>query len=171
MEESSKIYLTKKGYEEHLKQIEELKSSLLLLRLKRGCIDDLKNIIEIEEFQSEETRIVTEIMRMNEELTRVVIVDKQENDEIVDIDDIILVDMIAGSLTREMMLKLVGTDSNIKADIQEVSINSPVGKAIYGKKIGELCSYSVNNRNMSLLIKSKVDMSMGLESKKKTLKK
>ena len=60
--------------------------------------------------------------------------------------------------------------SNIKADIQEVSINSPVGKAIYGKKIGELCSYSVNNRNMSLLIKSKVDVSMGLESKKKTLK-
>ena len=171
MKESSKIFLTQKGYEEHLKQIEELKSSLLLIRLKRGCVDDLKNMIEIEEFQSEETRIVTEIIRMNEELSRVVIIDRQDNEEIVDVDDVVLVDMIAGSLTREMMLKLVGTDSNIKADIQEVSINSPVGKAIYGKKIGDLCSYSVNNRNMSLLIKSKVDMSMELDSKKKTLKK
>ena len=89
MNESSKIYLSKKGYEEHLEQIEKLKENLLLVRLKRGCVDDHKNILEIEELQDEETRIVTEIRRMSEELTRVVIVDKQDNDEIVDIDDLL----------------------------------------------------------------------------------
>lgn len=171
MEKGSKIYLNQKGYEEHLRQIEELKESLLLVRLKRGCIDDRKNLLEIESLQIEETRIVTEIKRMCDELTRVVIVDKQDNDEIVDIDDVILVDMIAGSFTREMMLKLVGTDCNIESDIQEVSINSPVGNAIYGKKIGDLCSYSVNGRTMSLLIKSKVDMSKIENENKKILKK
>ena len=148
-----------------------MKENLLLVRLKRGCVDDHKNILEIEELQDEETRIVTEIRRMSEELTRVVIVDKQDNDEIVDIDDVILVDMIAGSFTREMMLKIVGTDSNINASVQEVSINSPVGSAIYGKKIGDLCSYSVNGRTMSLLIKSRVDMSEKQIENKKILKK
>lgn len=171
MRENSIIYLNQKGYEEHLKQIEDLKASLLLVRLKRGCVDDRSSMIEIEEFQIEETRIVSEIKRMCEELTRIVIVDKQQNEDVVDIDDVILVDMIAGSFTREMVLKLVGTDCNIKSDIQEVSINSPVGKAVYGKKIGDLCSYTVNNRNMTLLIKSKVDSTLSLEPKKKSLKK
>ena len=59
--------------------------------------------------------------------------------------------------TEEITFKLVATSGSFGGKMQEVSINSPLGAAVYKKQIGDTCSYSVNNRNFSVYLKQKLD--------------
>ena len=57
--------------------------------------------------------------------------------------------------TNELIFKLVGATSP-KFDIDsimEITLNSPLGNAVYGKKVGETASYSVDGGNILVLIK------------------
>ena len=65
-------------------------------------------------------------------------------------------DMIySESNVEEMFLKLVGGEANFRGDVPEISINSPLGKSIYQKKVGDRTSYQVNGRIFNVLIKGK----------------
>ena len=72
---------------------------------------------------------------------------------------------------EEMTFKLVGASGDFNAEIQEISINSPLGSAVYKKKIGDTCSYSVNNRNFSVLLKHKMNLTKENGAPVKKLKK
>ena len=56
-------------------------------------------------------------------------------------------------------------------EIQEISINSPMGNSIYKKKVGDRCSYSVNDRQFTVLIKEKLDLSKQQDGSAKKLTK
>ena len=45
---------------------------------------------------------------------------------------------------------------------REVSINSPLGKAIFGKSVGDNSSYKVNDNVIKVLIKQKLELEQGL---------
>ena len=49
---------------------------------------------------------------------------------------------------------LVGSDGN--SMLNEISINSPIGNAIFQKKIGDIVSYSVNENVFQVEILEKV---------------
>ena len=53
--------------------------------------------------------------------------------------------------------------------IKEVSINSPLGNAMYHKKIGDVATYKVNDRTFTIELKEKV--SLDLENEDKPLRK
>lgn len=173
------IYLEQEGYEKLLASIEELKAKLIENNKGRKDAFDAGagdgwDSPEFEEIERNETMIIGELQRRYDELSRVVIIEKKENSETVEIGDTIKLHMIFSEEDfEEKLFKIVGgmPSFNLDAEIQEISINSPIGKAIYQKQIGETCKYSVNNRQFTVLIKEKIDLSKQQSGPTKTLKK
>ncbi len=164
MKNMEPIYLDQNGYNEYLKKIEELKKAIQANNMgRREAFDagagDGWDSPEFEEIERTNMRLNGELRNMYEALNRIVIVEKHNDQEIVDIGDVIIADMIySPDDIEEMTFKLVGASGNFDAEIQEISINSPLGNAVYKNKIGDICSYSVNNRNFSVLLKQKLDL-------------
>lgn len=48
----------------------------------------------------------------------------------------------------------------IEEDIEEVSINSPLGNALYHKKIGDIATYKVENRTITIELKEKIEVKL-----------
>ena len=162
-----KIYLDQQGYANLLENIERLKARLHENNMGRKDAFDAGagdgwDSPEFEEIERKERMILGELQRCYDELSRVIIIERQGNSDIVDIGDIVRVDMyFSADDFEEQLFKLVGGTPNfyLTAEIQEISINSPMGNSIYKKKVGDRCSYSVNNRQFTVLIKEKIDLS------------
>ena len=173
------IYLDQEGYTKLLTSIEELKTKLNETNKGRKAAFDAGagdgwDSPEFEEIERNEAMIMGELQRRYDELSRVVIIEKKENSETVEIGDTIKLHTIfSEDKFEEKLFKIVGgmPNFNLDVEIQEISINSPIGKAIYQKQIGETCKYSVNNRQFTVLIKEKIDLSKQQSGPTKTLKK
>jgi len=171
-----KIYLDQKGYDNLLKNIERLKEDLHKNNVGRkeafdAGAGDGWDSPEFEEIERKERLILGELQRCYDELSRATIIERQNNSDIVDVGDIIKVDMyFSEDDFEEHIFKLVGgaPTLDLTSNIQEVSINSPMGKAIYKKEIGANCSYTVNDEQITILIKEKIDLSK--EEGKKIMK-
>ena len=157
------IYLDQDGYNEFLKEIEKIKEDLRKNDMGRkeafdAGAGDGWDSPEFEEIERNNTRLVGELQRRYSELQRIVIMEKHKDSDTIDIGDIILANMIfSPDDTEEITFKLVATSGSFGGKMQEVSINSPLGAAVYKKQIGDTCSYSVNNRNFSVYLKQKLD--------------
>ena len=177
--EQTPIYLDQEGYNKFLESIEVLKERLRENNKgRKNAFDagagDGWDSPEFEEIERNEARILGELQRKYDELTRIVIIDKKENSETVDIGDTIKLHMILSSDNfEEGLFKLIGGMPNfdLNAKIKEISVNSPIGKAIYQKKIGDECTYSSNNRQFTVIIKEKLDLTKQQSEPVKTLKK
>ena len=171
------IYLDQDGYNEYLKKIEELKRAIQANNTGRKDAFDAGagdgwDSPEFEEIERNNTRLNGELHNMYEILNRIIIIEKHNNQEIVDIGDVIIADMIfSPDDMEEIVFKLVGANGDFNTEIQEVSINSPLGNAVYKKKIGDTCYYSVNNRNISILLKQKLDLTKENSNSVKKIKK
>lgn len=175
-----KIKLNKQGYEDYLKAIAEKEKELADLRMYKGTDaifqgDNWHDNPTLYQAELKERSLMLEIAEMKHKLqNNVEIVENIGDEEIIDIGDIVKIDMIFSEDDREEeIFKLVATTSNLKfdAEIQEVSINSPIGNAMYHKKIGEIATYKVKDRTFTLQIKEKVVLGLEQEegySKKKT---
>ncbi len=74
-----------------------------------------------------------------------------------------------GEPPENMIIKIVGlSNPNFKADIPEISLNSPLGKAIYGKKVQDQTFYIINETKVNVIIKGKAKT---LEDLEKEIKK
>lgn len=161
------IYLDQDGYNKLLVTLDELKKKLNDVNRGRKAafeagFGDGYDSFEFNEVEREGKMIYNEIVSIYDELSRVIIVERQLSSDFVDIGDIIRTTLIySEDYSEEMLFKLVGGipyfDNN--SEIQEISVNSPIGKAIYQKKIGDICSYSVNNRDFTIRIDEKLDLS------------
>ena len=177
MENNEKLYLDQEGYEHYLEEIEKLKKKLNDVNMGRKDAFDAGagdgwDSPEFEEIERQERIVMGELRRMYEGLSNIVIIEKHNNVEIIDIGDILLVDMqFSSDDIEELTFKLVSTVGNFDSDIQEVSINSPLGNAVYKKKVGEQSSYSVNGNNIGILIKDKIDLTKTQEEPTRKLKK
>lgn len=171
------IYLDKDGYNEFLQEIEKIKEAIRENNMGRKAAFDAGagdgwDSPEFEEIERTNARLNGDLQRKYEDLQRIVIVEKHNNQDVVDIGDTIIVDMIfAPDDTEEMILKLVATSGKFDSEVQEVSINSPLGNSVYKKKIGDTCSYSVNGNNFSVYLKQKLGLTKETDGPIKKLKK
>lgn len=174
-----KIKLNKQGYEDYLKAIAEKEKELADLRMYKGTDaifqgDNWHDNPTLYQAELRERGLMLEIAEMKQKLQNIEIVENLGNEELIDIGDIVKIDMIFSEDDREEeTLKLVATtpNFNLESGIQEVSINSPIGNAMYHKKIGEIATYKVNDRTFTLQIKEKVVLGLDQEdgvSKKKS---
>ena len=61
--------------------------------------------------------------------------------------------LVKNKKTKENIYAL---DLNFDNDIEEVTVNSPLGKAIYLKKIGDTVTYKVKDNDYIVIIKEKI---------------
>lgn len=174
-----KIRLNKQGYEEYLQEIAKKEKELANVRMYKGKEaifqgDNWHDNPTLYQTEMKERSLMLEIAEMKRKVRNIEIIDNLGDEKLIDIGDIVKVDMIFSDDDREEnIFKLVATtpDFDINAEIQEVSINSPIGNAMYHKKIGELVTYKVNDRTFTIQIKEKGVLELEQEegfTKKKT---
>lgn len=145
--------LNKQGYEDYLKEIHEKEKELSDLRLYKGRDaiyqgDNWHDNPTLYQTEAKERSLMLEIAKMKSELKNIEIIENSGNQILIDIGDIVKVEMFFSEVDKEECeFKLVATTpkSDINAEIQEISINSPLGSAIYHKKIGDVTTYKVND--------------------------
>lgn len=149
-----KIYLDEKGYQKYLKEIENIREKIK------------KNSADITEYQSDdaygdgwhdnfayEQAIQKENMLFHEldeklrGLERIEIVKEKINNDKVGINSIVEV-KFEGEEESEIYKITGGTKSDIKDNSQDISINSPLGKSLNGKKVNDIFTYKVDNIEM-----------------------
>lgn len=169
MNESFKV--TKQGLENLRKRLEDLKrkynknAKALTIAYKNSNGDGAHDNAEFEYLLNQEKVIVSEINSLAFQIQNAVIIEETAMAiDCVNIDDIVAINMImTPSIEREMIIQLVG--GAITKIGEQVSINSPMGEAIYGSRVGETVSYEVNKKQFSVKILRKVN-SKGVSSDK-----
>ena len=146
-----KIYLDEKGYQEYLKEIDILKEKIR------------KNSIDMAEYQSDDAygdgwhdnfayeqamqkdiALSYELNNKLKGLDNIVIVKKNNNSNIVDINSKVEIRFDDEDDTEVYILS-GGSTSNIVDNIPSITLNSPLGKAIYKKKKDDIFTYKIGN--------------------------
>lgn len=104
------------------------------------------------------TRIRYELENRLAKLPYIQIVEKLNNEELVDINDVVRVSYAqADNDERDFILRLVGKTPDMDSEIRQVSINSPMGQAIYGKPVGSSQTYMVGKNTFKVTIEEKLN--------------
>lgn len=162
-----KLFLDKASYQKLIEEVEKLKEKLSENAKEKGEAysgavgDGWHDNFAFEEANRQERMIFGQLRECYEKLQRVVIVEKAEDENLIDIGDIVNINIIFDlddiDKIQFRLVGSVGTGANGNHELQEVSINSPLGKAVYHKSVGEKTSYSVENRTYNIEIISKTD--------------
>lgn len=152
MKSKVKIFVTQDGYNQYIEALKE--SEVILSEKLRERIGSGKNRVGADgDYQTgvsdnEVALVANNISRLKEEISRLEIVSKENLKESqVDLGDIVT---LLHTDTNEIgQVKLTGGMPivGIGDKINSITINSPMGKAIYKKSVGDIVSYFVNDRS------------------------
>jgi transcription elongation GreA/GreB family factor len=153
-----KIYLDEEGYKEYLDSIEKLKEKLT--NNSKGKTesyyaavgDGWHDNFAYEDANRQETMIVSEINKLKDNLPKIEIIKRGNNRNIIDIDDEVTLEIDYGTGKETNTYKLIAHNPTRDTDI---SINSPLGKAIYKRKVNDTVSYNVGNNAFMVKIINK----------------
>ena len=163
MKNKEKLYLDKEGYEQYLKEIDKLKKDLKRNSLNKSSAhqdavgDGWHDNAEFEEAKRKELMIIASIEEKIKGLSRIVIIKKSKRKDVIDLGDVLTVKMFfSEDEIEDLTFKLVGFPTPKTDDlIKEVSVNSPLGKAVYQKKVGDNFKYEVRGNIITVSILEK----------------
>ena len=151
----SKIYLSKLGYENYLKELDKIKeeidenAKLMSLYASDDAYGDgWHDNFAYEETMHKEAELFQKYNKKKSMLKDIVIVDSKDNGtvslntkvELLFIDD------------EEIEEYIITGDINSNIDDNSITINSPLGSAIYGKRVGDIVSYKVNDNTYRIKV-------------------
>ncbi len=165
-ENTEKIYVTKEGYEEFFAELEKRKEEFMTnsssgSKMYQDAVgDSWHDNFDFENSMREENKIASSVDKMLRDVKRLVIVEEKQVKNLVNINDTIRVILeFSEGDTEEEIIKLTGryipkihTDS-----VLEVTLNSPVGRAIYQSKIPSTTYYEINNQQVKIKILEKLN--------------
>ncbi len=132
-------HLTKEGFDELLKEREDLinnKRKEIAIRLKeaKNSGGDLTENSEYEFAKTEQAFIEGRIEQINEILSNYIIIEKKTSKELIELGSIVVVKDL--DKKKEKEFKIV---SSIESDPEKnkISDESPMGRALLNKKIGD----------------------------------
>lgn len=159
-----KILLDENGYKQFLGELEKLKNQSDMSAVAGSDAydsavgDGWHDNFAFEESMRESRLIAKRIDDMYAKKKNIEIIKDDKKDEnIVNLNDKVLVEIIYSEDDKEEET-IILTGKYIPdtyADIQEITINSPIGKAIYKSKIGTTKKYKVEGREITIRILSK----------------
>ena len=167
------------GYNAYLQAIAKKEKELAEVRKYKGTDaiyqgDNWHDNPILYQTELKEMALMKELCEMRKKLTQIEIVESVNDPTIVDIGDIVKLSILYDVDDVEIeMYKLVAMSPDFKAEIKEISINSPLGSAIYKRKVGERVSYKVQNNEFFVDIQEKLtlnnqnDLSRTLKMEKK----
>lgn len=162
--EKKQIKMDQEGFKKYLKEIEKLEEELSKVRMYKGQTaifqgDNWHDNPELYQTEANERSLMQTIARMKDDISRIQIIERNLKSNKVDIGDVVrLLTIFAPDDVEEMIVKLVGANPDFNSEIRELSINSPLGAAIYGKEVDEELSYSVNGNVFQVKIQEKITL-------------
>lgn len=97
------------------------------------------------------------IKKLSDDFDSYHVIEKHNDDSVVDIDDFIEVKVIFSDMTIDRyIMHLTGLYiSDIDSEIPDVSINTPIGRAVYGKEIGVKVDTNLPNSRVTVEVLAK----------------
>lgn len=165
--------MTQEGYNELEAHLQELikefneNEKAMTRAYKNSDGDGAHDNAEFDELQLKERLLVSQIDQVKERLERIEIIEvEQLADDQVNIGDTLNIRMIFDKDDSEYLtITLIGGDGKSTAGL--ISINSPLGKAVYKQKIGALVSYEVNSNPIVVEIIEKLQKDKVVQDEKK----
>lgn len=145
--------LDKKGLEELDKKIKECerKRKAAMLRVGEEATLTSKENSAFEDAKQQVNLLNKEITDLRNEQAKVEIVKAHGHQDRIDVGDVVTVYNKQADDRFEVRL-VASYDVNLYAEVEEASINSPLGEALYGKKKGDVVKYSVENRDFAVCV-------------------
>ena len=150
-----KIYLDEKGYQEYLKEIEEIREKIRLnsLDISEYQSDDAygdgwHDNFAFEEARKKENTLFHELDEKLKGLNRIEIVNKKIKSGIIGINSVVKI-RFDNDNEIETFFITGSTTSGMENGIQSITLNSPLAKAICGKRVNEIFSYSVGSNTIN----------------------
>lgn len=149
------IYLDKLGYEQYLLQLQQAEDYLVEIRKYKGEVaifqgDAWHDNPTLYQTEMNERIAIKSVADLKEGLRNIILVERKKNADNVAIGDIITIIFQSSEQSNQRTFKLIAASpTNIG---EEVSINSPLGKAIWGRNIGECVEYIVRNDKIQVKI-------------------
>lgn len=163
---NNKIYLTDEGLNEYRKEIKILNDKLTEIQKMKseacsGAVGDgWHDNFAYEDAKRQEDAIVTQIKDLGDKSKYIEIITNDIKDQnIISLNDILKVEFTYEDGTKdEEIIKLTGNWKSREYDeFQEVTLNSPIGKNIYGKDIKDIIEYSVNEKKIIVKVIEKIN--------------
>lgn len=135
---SSKIMLTREGYDSLKKELVELKDKLMnevAKKIKEAReFGDLSENSEYDEAKNEQGKINSRISELEEILSKATVIEESKNAHEVNLGNTIMLMNIGTK--KELKIMLVTAQ---EADIfkNKISVDSPLGEAIHKRKVGD----------------------------------
>lgn len=154
------LMLTKSGYENYQKEIKKKEEELRQLGIYKGKFAVWEGNVWHDNFAFEQTEIqeralIYTISQMKQALASATIIEDEpssNNNDTVVVNSKVHVKLnYSNDDCEELHLTLSG-DVSGKLDENTISINSPLGSCIFGKKVGFVGNYCVNGKNIKVTI-------------------
>lgn len=156
--EEKKIYLDEEGYIAHTEAIKNLRNNYKKIDEEINKLRDLRNedyLQSVINLKTTQKGILYRMNKMIDELNYIQIIAKEDNEELVDINDKVNLTLTySDNESEELELTLIANGRIESFDI--VSVNSPLGKSIYKKVVGTTSSFKVNGEEVLVTINSKI---------------
>lgn len=149
-DEGLKLY--KESINNLIKNVDRVNDEISKLR------NDLKhdNIDKINELYDLRDQMIRKIEDKRNTLTLVKLIDKENNENILNLGDYATIELDFGDNDKETcLIKLVSVESYTENGMECVSVNSPLGRALYRKNVGEKTYYMVNNNKVNVTLLKK----------------
>lgn len=155
------VLMDQQHYDRILKEIEELRQRRDNINLGRNhafnaSAGEGRNAPEFEGIEQEVHLIDSQIRTLVDMLASAVIVERQENNDLVDLEDVLKLFIDYGDEQEECDCRLTSGGTAAIAGITDISLNSPLGEAIYQKPIGAERNFKVNGNTFRVQILAKL---------------
>lgn len=164
MKEKREIrYLDEEGYDKYIEEIKETRKELAKIKASKHdaynatSSNSLGDNFDFEETERLEVMTLGKLKRLVEGLQDIVIVKEEEKKEdTVNLNDCVELSLYIKEEQEIEKFKLVAyrDANNEDEEYTSISLSSPIGRAIYGRKIGETIPYSVGNDEFKVKIET-----------------
>ena len=160
------IFVSEEGYQQFMDILESYKqeSDDNALKGNEAYSNDPGNTwhdnFDFEVMMQKSRVIAKKIDNMMLEKKNLVIVQKEElKEDVVNIGDTLKLEIIYDESDRDVStVKLTGKYiPDVNSNIEEITLNSPIGKTIYKRKVGEVIDFTINENNAKVKILEKVN--------------
>lgn len=159
-----KIYLTADGYKQYCEEIEKIEVELLkntdykVQAISEAPGNGWHDNFAYEDACRNESMLQKRLEQLLKQKGKIELIESSIYDRnLVNIGDVVKLEFIYDDGDTEIEeVRLTGNwKVSLDGLVQEVSLNSPLGRAIYLQKIGSSVSYSVNGREIRIRILSR----------------
>ena len=157
------MLLTEKALEEKRKELEELNDRLKEIykekRLSQSAGNTFHDNFGFEQAEIQERRILKQIRDLKKEIETATIVDEKDFDnDSVKVGSLVTLNVDYGNGDKEFISgKLVALLEEPRLNQSQITLNSPIGKTILNKKVGDEVSCTLPGGNKIKIYISKID--------------